>query len=602
MIALGVRGPQLPDLGAAAARYGAMANTLLQQRAAERQSAQSQQAMEIARNQEQRAASQHEIEQAGRQIEYYTLRAGQTMNRAGYEQFLGQLDRDAPEIAAQFRTNLPPENFNREELLRMVGSISDNFSRTFAPLNTEVVQGTDGKFRIIRRGGFEPAGAYEVPEYDLAPADTGGGVGGPDPEQRDPAASPTGLNARPGETPGQIKGRGIPAENVPTGSPLVRPMEETAPGLTPASAGGEMGGVQPFTMETAPQIIQNAVQNRVIDQTHMQQLREMVGPENERALAAWMQQNQIRIQPTGEAPIQPGMRSAEYRPDMAPAPQFQQVQTAPPGMTYRPTGRAATGRPPLTSPTQDPNAAGAVAAATREPVGVSVEREAGTTLAQRRAEAETEGPITTSRARAERQERLRGEFPTARSDTQRVVTNLTNRIRMIDNMLTTRNYESIVGWIEGRIPTGFQDEGRSAAQADWDFVTSNSVLDKLIADRQQTTTGASPQGVVSDRDLTVAASAANRMRQTTGEADARRAIMDLREALYEVRRNIVQRFTDTYAEIARERPELRINVPTVSPQFSVPRRQAAPTQNRRPAPAARGRERTHSSGVRILGL
>jgi hypothetical protein len=355
-------------------------------------------------------------------------------------------------------------------------------------------------------------------------------------------------------------------------------------------------------MQTAPLIIQNAVQNRVIDQTHMQQLREMVGPENERSLAAWMQQNQIRIQPTGEAPIQPGMRSAEYRPDMAPAPQFQQVQAAPPGMTYQPTGRAATGRPPLTSPSQDPNAARNVAEAQREPTTVSEERALLTTAAERGVVAATEGTITTGRARAERQERLRGEFPTARSDTQGVVTNLTNRIRMIDNMLTTRNYESIVGWIEGRIPTGLQDEGRSAAQADWDFVTSNSVLDKLIADRQQTTTGASPQGVVSDRDLTVAANAANRMRQTTGEADARRAIMALRDALYEVRRNTAQRFNDTYAEIARERPELRLSVPTVSPQFSIPRRQAAPTQNRRPAPAARARERTHSSGVRILGL
>ena len=583
-----------------------MANTLVQQRAAERQSAQSQQAMEIARNQEGRAVEQHRVKQAKDQMEYYTVRAGQTMNRAGYEQLLGQLDRDAPEIAAQFRTNLPPEQFNRDSLLMMVGDIGDNFKARFGPLEHEVVQLKDGSYGVAQTGGApdRPSGVFRLEEFEMVPADTGGGVEGPDTEIADTPAAGTVGPARDGMGPAQLEGLGIPAENIPTRSPTAPP----TPALTPASAGGEMGDVQPLDMRTAPQIIQNAIQNRVIDEMHVQQLRAVfqqdpaTAAQNERALAEWMRQHQIRIQPTGEAPIQPGMRSAEYRPGVDTAPQFQQVQNAPSGMTYRPTGRTATGRPPLTSPTQDPNAAGAVAAATREPTTVSEERALRTTAAERGVVAATEGTITTGRARAERQERLRGEFPTARSDTQGVVTNLTNRIRMIDNMLTTRNYESIVGWIEGRIPTGLQDEGRSAAQADWDFVVSNSVLDKLIADRQQTTTGASPQGVVSDRDLTVAANAANRMRQTTGEADARRAIMALRDALYEVRRNTVQRFNDTYAEIARERPELRLSVPTVSPQFSISRRQAAPTQNRRPAPAARARERTHSSGVRILGL
>jgi hypothetical protein len=603
MIALGVRGPQLPDLGAAAARYGAMANTLLQQRAAERQSAQSQQAMEIARNQEQRAASQHEIEQAGRQIEYYTVRAGQTMNRAGYEQFLGQLDRDAPEIAAQFRTNLPPENFNRDDLLRMVGSISDNFSRTFAPLNTEVVQGTDGKFRIIRRGGFEPAGAYEVPEFDLAPADTGGGVGTPaagTPAVGTPATE-NGLNARPGEMPRQMVGRGIRAENVPTGSPLVRPMEETAPGLTPASAGGGMGGVQPFTMETAPQIIQNAVQNRVIDQTHMQQLREMVGPENERSLAAWMQQNQIRIQPTGEAPIQPGMRSAEYRPDMAPAPQFQQVQTAPSGMTYRPTGRAATGRPPLTSPSQDPGTAGAVAAATREPVGVSVAREAGTTRAQRQAEVETEGPITTSRARAERLERLRGEAPKARGDVDAVLSHTSRRVNAIDRLLDSRAYESIVGPIEGRIPTALMTPGRANAQRLLDTITNTDVLQDIISARGQTETGGSPLGNVSNSDLQLYIRAANELEQAGDENEFREALLRLRRELIGNTARTRRTYTDTFRELGGEMQGLELTAPP-PPGTYVPgatRRATRPAANR---PAARGRERTHSSGVRILGL
>jgi hypothetical protein len=404
MIALGVRGPQLPDLGAAAARYGAMANTLVQQRAAERQSAQSQQAMEIARNQEGRAVEQHRVKQAKDQMEYYTVRAGQTMNRAGYEQLLGQLDRDAPEIAAQFRTNLPPEQFNRDSLLMMVGDIGDNFKARFGPLEHEVVQLKDGSYGVAQTGGApdRPSGIFRLEEFEMVPADTGGGggVGGPDPEQRDPAASPTGLNAAPGETPGQMMDRGIPAANIPTRSPTAPP----TPALTPASAGGEMGGVQPLDMQTAPQIIQNAIQNRVIDEMHVQQLRAVfqqdpaTAAQNERALAEWMRQHQIRIQPTGEAPIQPGMRSAEYRPGVDAAPQFQQVQNAPSGMTYRPTGRTATGRDPtvgqypgsdLVPIERSARRAGAEAEASREPIGRAAVRERETTRAQGEAEAST---------------------------------------------------------------------------------------------------------------------------------------------------------------------------------------------------------------------
>lgn len=601
MIALGVRGPQLPDLGAAAARYGAMANTLVQQRAAERQSAQSQQAMEIARNQEGRAVEQHRVKQAKDQMEYYTVRAGQTMNRAGYEQLLGQLDRDAPEIAAQFRTNLPPEQFNRDSLLMMVGDIGDNFKARFGPLEHEVVQLKDGSYGVAQTGGApdRPSGVFRLEEFEMVPADTGGGggVGGPDPEQRDPAASPTGLNAAPGETPGQMMDRGIPAANVPMGDPTVPP----TPALTPASAGGGMGGVQPLDMQTAPQIIQNAIQNRVIDEMHVQQLREMVGPENERNLAAWMQQNQIRIQPTGEAPIQPGMRSAEYRPGVDAAPQFQQVQNAPSGMTYRPTGRAATGRPLLTSPSQDPNAARGVAEAQREPVGVSVAREAGTTRAQRQAEVETEGPITTSRARAERLERLRGEAPKARGDVDAVLSHTSRRVNAIDRLLDSRAYESIVGPIEGRIPTALMTPGRANAQRLLDTITNTDVLQDIISARGQTETGGSPLGNVSNSDLQLYIRAANELEQAGDENEFREALLRLRRELIGNTARTRRTYTDTFRELGGEMQGLQLTAPP-PPGTYVPgatRRATRPAANR---PAARGRERTHSSGVRILGL
>ena len=591
MIALGARGPQLPDLGSIAQRYGGIMNAMRQQRTAEMQVGQRQQEMEIARNQEQRAVEQHQIEQARRQMDTYTVLAGQTMNAAGYNQFLSRLDRDAPEIAAQFRTNLPPDQFNRNALLQMVGSVADNFKTRFGPLEHEVVQLNDGSYAVAQTGGApeRPSGVFRLEEFEMAPAPAGDGVGGPDPEQRDPAASPSGLIAQPGETPGQMMDRGIPATNIPMGSPT--------PGLTPASAGG-MAAPTEFTMETAPQIIQDAVQNRVIGQANFEQLRNMVGPEHDRALAAWMQQNQIRIQPTGEAAA-PGMRSAEYRVGEGAPAQFQQVQNAPAGMTYRPTGRTATGRPPLTSPSQDPSTAGAVAAATREPTTVSEERTRRTTAAERGVVAATEGTITTGRARAERLERLRGEAPKARGDVDAVLSHTSRRVNAIDRLLDSRAYESIVGPIEGRIPTAVMTPGRANAQRLLDTITNTDVLQDIISARGQTETGGSPLGNVSNSDLQLYIRAANELEQAGDENEFREALLRLRRELIGNTVRTRRTYTDTFRELGAEMQGLELTAPP-PPGTYVPgatRRATRPAANR---PAARGRERIHSSGVRIL--
>ena len=420
MIALGARGAPMPDLGRAAQQYGAMLGVAAQQRASQRQAEQATQAMDIARNQEQRAIAQHEIEQAGRQIDFYTRLAGQTMNRAGYEQLLGRLDRDAPEIAAQFRTNLPPESFDRGSLLQMVGSIADNFRTNFGPLETEVVQLADGTFGVAQTGGNRTSGVFRLEEFEPVPQ------GSAPPATGAPAAPAAGAPATgggvltPDEAAPILRGATESGAISPADADRIRRslgpngqsqfeqwMRDNNVRLTPASFGGEMGGVQPLTMETAPQIIQNAVQSRMIDQSHLQQLREMVGPDNERSLASWMQSNQIRIQPTGGM-AQPSLRSAEYRPGMDAAPQFQQVQavTGPGGATFRPTGRAAQGRPPLTSPSQEPSSAGAVAEAQREPIPSAATRAGATTRAEREAEAAT----IYERTRRERQAQTDATF------------------------------------------------------------------------------------------------------------------------------------------------------------------------------------------------
>lgn len=587
MIALGVRGPQITSPGALAQQYGnVMANMATARQRQNETDLKSQfrqlignpnfdpnnpahiqaaQALDpagaaaIARAYTDRRAADLVQERdsmiLGRQLSL-------TVNdEPSYQRWLGQLHDINPRWAGMIQEASPTYNPAYMTQLRM--DVQDWINKTIPTPTATVGVDANGNLRENRVGGTGPSGSYEIREYNIVPATAGGNTAPANDEPSTPvSATPAAAAAPTAVTPQDLIDQGVPANNIPFGNPMTPP--SAAPGLTPASAGGMAEPVQ-FSMETAPQIIQNAVQNRVIDQTHFQQLRDMVGPENAPKLASWMQQNQIRIQPAGEAPMAPPLRSAEYRPDQGAPAQFQQVQVAPPGTVYAPTGRAATGRNPSVGQYPGSDLVPIERSAAREGA-----EEGAAVSARRRIEVATEEPLVAGRERAQRLERLREAAPGRRRDAQMVVTNLTDRIRTIDNMLRTRDYESIVGSIEGRIPTWLQDEQRSGAQANWDFVVSNSVLDKLVADRGQTATGASPQGIVSDRDAQTAAAAANRLRQTTSESAARAELLRLRNHLYEIRNNTVRSFNETHREIAREQPDLRLSVPTVSPTYAAP--------------------------------
>jgi hypothetical protein len=370
MIALGVRGPQLPNLGNMAQQFAntmAATATARERRGAAERQMQFRQlvgsegfdagnpehiraaaaldpagAEALGRSFTTRRAADQEFDTREmvrlRNLGVAVMRAADP--EAAYQSWLTEVEAADPRSGTLFRQASPTY---QPEFMTNVLMEADQYIDKSVSTPTSSVQFTPGGDAFeVNVGGVGDPTAREVivtSRNGAPPTSTAGTPAARTPAAGTPAAETVGP-ARDGMGPQELIAADIPAENVPTGNPTVPP----TPALTPASAGGGVGGVQPFTMETAPQIIQNAVQNRVIDQTHMQQLREMVGPENERNLAAWMQQNQIRIQPTGEAPIQPGMRSAEYRPDMAPAPQFQQVQSV------NQVGTQFRGRDPMQSP------------------------------------------------------------------------------------------------------------------------------------------------------------------------------------------------------------------------------------------------------------
>jgi len=307
-IALQARAPQGNFLAPAIQQGAQMINMMRQQQALDRQTAMAQQQMELARNKEQRDITQAQIDNDGKKIDFYTKRAGQTMNAAGYDLLLRDMEKDAPEVAAAFRTNLPPEKFDRNELLKMVGSISDNFSRLYGPLETQVVQKDDGTYMVTRTGGFDKPGAFEIPEYKLRPG----------------GAPPTTAPATPA---------------APTAPAAAPPAAPAAGGMfRPTAFSQEQGGG--MDADAGLKAVQTAMQTKMIDPATLDQVRQMAGPQAA-AVDAWMQKNGIQVSPAN------GMRSAIYRPDGG-APAAQQVQFDP--NAYVATGQAARGRPPMQSP------------------------------------------------------------------------------------------------------------------------------------------------------------------------------------------------------------------------------------------------------------
>lgn len=354
-IALQARAPQVDVLGGAIQRNAQAINMMTQQRAAERQNALAAQEMQYKQAKETRDASAAEIDMAGKKIDYYTKLAGQTMTPEGYTLLLGRLDKDSPEIAQLFRANLPPERFNRNDLLKMVGSIGDNFKATYGPLETEVVQDENGNYGVAVTGGFAlekgQQGVIPLTELKRKPA----------PPAPNMAMAPNGATPPPYQAPSapatdeaiDAAAKAIagganmtdPAIRDLTPNDLKRAQDKAMKGvLAQPIAFNPAGGmsVADLTVETAPQIIQAAMQNGMIDQKHVEQLRQIVGPNNDQALANWMRQNNVRIQPTGEA----SFRSAVYRPETDAA-GMQRTQYLD---GYESTGRQFKGKSPMQSP------------------------------------------------------------------------------------------------------------------------------------------------------------------------------------------------------------------------------------------------------------
>jgi hypothetical protein len=327
-----------------------------------------------------------------------------------------------------------------------------------------------------------------------------------------------------------------------------------------------------------PAIIDSAMKTGVMAQIDLDQMLAMTPPQARQGIVDVLRSNNVSLQADAPSLVTSGMNQQQ---PMAPNPvgrqqsQYAVMRGQTPQASLADLGSA----PPVQNTLAQTNVMGQQAygrsASPTSPIpGSSLvapqvlgNQKAAETAGSENVKVGTEPRIVAGTERAKRLEKLRGEMPIAQAETQTLVNSLTGRINAIDEYLRSGSRNSIIGAVEGRIPKFFQSETRSDAQKLYDYITSNTVLQKLIDDRGQTETGGSPQGVVSDADLKVAAQASTKLTQTGSERKQEIEMQRLRDELYRTRGQAIQKYNNVYREVMKEAPELGLKIRPVAPKY-----------------------------------
>jgi hypothetical protein len=526
MVALQARAPQGGGLGPAIAQGAQMINMMTQQRAAERQAAQAQQTLDIQAAQEARAAAM-----AGPQLEKAkadALAASLDVNAKQAQ----LVKRDLAVIRSGDLNAITNWRQRATQLLPEWAEILPSAEEIASDRNTQLTIASVID-QIINKEIASPVASLQLTPENQAVSVTVGGT-------------------RPGGELLNI-GRGPAA---PGAAPTAAPM--AAPQMSQATPG------------TLNEVIDIALQTGVMSKTNFDKLLSIAQPESRAKIAGWVQSNNIEVVDEA-AGGNAGMRmepmsydgrtpQSEFAVDRRGPMQSQvaDLRSAPPMQQMM--AQSGAGQPLIIKTPTPPGANVAP--------GILGSQKAAETAGSENVKVVTQPQIVAGEERVRRLEKLRGELPRALSETQVLVNNLTDRIKAIDDFLRSPYRNSIIGMVEGRIPRVLQTPRRADAQADYDYITSNTVLQKLIDDRAQTETGASPQGVVSDRDLQVAIQAATKLTQTGTERKQEVEMQRLRDVLYRTRELALKRYGDVYREVIKEAPELRLDVRPVAPKYT----------------------------------
>lgn len=575
MIALGVRGPQLPNLAGAASQYGnMMANMAVMkekqagiQRANAFRQLVSDPGFDPSNPEHIKVAQSLDPAGAEKIASTTTARRAADLEYIGNltQQFRDQLAVIDPNDKAAYGalrdeivkavpgwgSRLPTaEQWNADARLRTIMKADDVINKTIATPTSSFQVSAEGVPQSATTGGLAPS-VKEMPQYryvpDQPPAPAAGATAAPA-AQSAPAGGLTSEQAAP-ILRGAQETQTISPEDAdrvrrslgPNGQPQFDQwMRKNNIQITPMSFGGEgmgAGAIQPLTMETAPQIIQTAVQNGVIDQSHVEQLRQMVGPENDQALAGWMQQNNIRIQPTGEA----SMRTAVYR---QPAVDYFAPQVADDGMPFGGPQAAMmqqVGYEPTTtrfkSPMQSP-LPGSSAVPLPRVRGEAEATEAG----KQGVRVEVEPKIAGSTKTAELQAQKDMAFPDAQAQFEAALATIDNRLADIARFRKHPAATRVVGPLDAFTPNFGRARG---AQAIYDALVATATLDELQQMRQNSPTGGA-LGNVSDADIRVLRQSIGALGQDQNEEDFNDSLKIFEDRLKTARDRLIRRYKENY--------------------------------------------------------
>ena len=302
-IALQARAPQMPNIGSAMQQNAQMINMMAQQKAAERQAAQAQQKMQLEQEAAGREAEKAKLDRSA--LVYAEFRRLAPVVAEGgpevYRDWLAAYGEAEPRVASVIAKAMPPERFNKDAFVLMMGSMDQRFDARYGKAITKELIDPEGNVFGANISGI-PGATYAVPVPDISrPVGERGAPPAGAPSAPALAPSTGGVSARPtrgaNTTPQDLLRQGVDPRSIPMGNPLVKPI---------SFEGGE---VEPLSVENAPQIVQAAIDSGFIDPSHVEQLKQMVGPENGAAVDQWVQQSGLKM---GSGV--PGARSAVYRP------------------------------------------------------------------------------------------------------------------------------------------------------------------------------------------------------------------------------------------------------------------------------------------------
>lgn len=541
MIALGARVPQVDILGGSIQRNAQLINMMMQQRAAERQAAKAQQDMALA--QQTADLSKREKDQAfqAAQIKYYRDQLPAVRDDVSWNAWLDKVGETDPNFSNQLRRATGGKY--DPNIVQSVAMTADQYINKLIPTPSATPQqDAEGNFYGVTVGGLGAPTATKVTvqptnRTPVVPAQTAAPQP-PAPSSKFDQAFAEGIPA--GEDAIDAAAQAI-ARGTNISDPAIKNLTPKEFDEANLRAGRimlekpisfEQGGVAPLTMQNAPQIVQAALDSGFIDPSHVQQLKQMLPPENQAAVDQWVQQSGLKMQPG-----LPGMRSAVYRPQAqdfgAPVaddgmafggsrmPMAQQIVNEP-GTQFR-------GKPPMQSPTPGT-------------VNVPIPR------ISQAAGAEEEGKKTAA-YKAE----LTQSLPKAKGALKLATSQLDRDIADIDYVLRNPSREMVVGMIEGRLPSIvniLRPGGQEAqnVQDRLDKINASSVVKHLQQMKEASPQGSSLFGQVTEYEDRLVAALAG-LKQTQDEKTFDKALREYRNVLVEMRQNLPEVFNDTYKSV-----------------------------------------------------